>query len=213
MNWIVILDILYIIILVLVCLRIIYDTASTNKTLAYLLLVIFIPIVGMLFYFSFGINYRKRRVYSKKLIEDDALRREVINEVIQETALNLEKEDHRIGDGKSLVHLLLNDSLSPLTSGNAVKVLLNGEQKFPEVMEALRCAKRHIHIQYYIYEDDIIGNHVKEVLIAKAREGVKVRFIYDAFGSRSIRKKFLRELRRSGVEAFPFNRIRFMHCY
>ena len=210
MNWVVILDILYIIILVLVCLRIIYDTTSTNKTLAYLLLVIFIPIVGMLFYFSFGINYRKRRVYSKKLIEDDALRREVINEVIQETEFNLRKEDHRIGDGKSLVHLLLNDSLSPLTSGNAVKVLLNGEQKFPEVIETLKRAKRHIHIQYYIYEDDIIGNRVKEVLIAKAREGVKVRFIYDAFGSRSIRKKFLRELRQSGVEAFPFNRIRFM---
>lgn len=210
MNWVVILDILYIIILVLVCLRIIYDTTSTNKTLAYLLLVIFIPIVGMLFYFSFGINYRKRRVYSKKLIEDDALRREVINEVIQETEFNLEKENHRIGEARSLVHLLLNDSLSPLTSGNAVKLLLNGEQKFPEVIEALKRAKHHIHIQYYIYQDDIIGNHVKEVLIAKAREGIKVRFIYDAFGSRSIRRRFLRELRHAGIEAFPFNRIRFM---
>ncbi|MGC1240669.1 MAG: cardiolipin synthase [Chryseosolibacter sp.] len=210
MNWVVILDILYIIILVLVCLRIIYDTTSTNKTLAYLLLAIFIPVAGMLFYFSFGINYRKRRVYSKKLIEDDALRRQVINEVIRETELNLKKEVDAVGDAKNLVHLLLNDSLSPLTSGNAVKLLLNGEQKFPEVFEALKNAKHHIHIQYYIYDNDVIGNRVKDVLIQKAREGVKIRFIYDAFGSRSIRKKFLRELQKAGIEAYPFNRIRIM---
>lgn len=210
MNWIVILDIVYIIILVLVCLRIIYDTTSTNKTLAYLLLVIFIPVVGMLFYFSFGINYRKRRVYSKKLIEDDSLRREVIKEVIAQTAVNLETNDHIIGDARSLVQLLLKDSVSPLTTGNYIKLLLNGEQKFPEVFKALKSAKHHIHFQYYIYENDIIGNQVKDILVQKATEGVKVRFIYDAFGSRSIRKKFLRELRSSGIEAYPFNRIRFL---
>src|SRR5688572_124310 len=143
MNWIVILDIVYIIILVLICLRIIYDTTSTNKTLAYLLLVIFIPIVGMLFYFSFGINYRKRRVYSKKLIEDDALRVEVIKEVISQTAVNLRTNNHIIGDARSLVQLLLKDSISPLTTGNCVKLLLNGEQKFPEVFKALKDAKHH----------------------------------------------------------------------
>lgn len=210
MNWVVVLDIFYVVILVLVCLRIIYDTTSTNKTLAYLLLVIFIPVVGMLFYFSFGINYRKRRVYSKKLIEDDALRGQVIREVILETEHNLRNQVNIIGDAKSLVHLLLRDSFSPLTTGNSAKLLLNGEQKFPEVFRALEGAKHHIHIQYYIFENDVIGNQVKEILIRKAAEGVRVRFIYDAFGSRSIRKKFLRELRGAGVEAFPFNRIRFI---
>lgn len=210
MNWVVILDIFYVIILVLVCLRIIYDTTSTNKTLAYLLLVIFIPVAGMLFYFSFGINYRKRRVYSKKLIEDDALRGEVIREVIMETEENLRKHTETIGDGKGLVHLLLKDSFSPLTTGNFVKLLLNGEQKFPEVLKVLREAQHHIHIQYYIYENDVIGNKIKDILIEKAGAGVKVRFIYDAFGSRTIRRKFLRELRGSGVEVFPFNRIRFI---
>ena len=210
MNWVVILDIVYIIILVVVCLRIIYDTTSTNKTLAYLLLVIFIPVAGMLFYFSFGINYRKRRVYSKKLIEDDALRSEVIREVIMETELNLKDHTHAIGDAKSLVHLLLRDSLSPLTSGNHARLLVNGEEKFPEVFRALETARHHIHIQYYIYEDDVVGNQVKDILVRKAKEGVKVRFIYDAFGSRSIRKKFLGELKASGVEAYPFNRIRFI---
>lgn len=210
MNWILILDIVYIILVVLVCLRVIYDTTSTNKTLAYLLLVIFIPVIGMLFYFSFGINYRKRRVYTKKLIHDDELRKEVIDEIISQTEANLRKSSRTIGDAESLVYLLLKDSLSPLASGNALKLLQNGEEKFPEVFQALNNARHHIHLEYYIYENDVIGNQVKDILIRKASEGVKVRFIYDAFGSRSIRRNFLRELRDAGVEAYPFNRIRFV---
>lgn len=209
MNWIIILDILYIIILITVCLRIIYDTNSTNKTTAYLLLVIFIPIAGMMFYFWFGTNYRKRRVYSKKLIEDDVLARQVIQEVISRTEVSLRRDMRAIGDASSLVKLLLRDSFSPLTTGNAVKLLQNGEEKFPEVLQAMEAAEHHIHIEYYIYEDDNVGHEIKEVLIRKAREGVKVRVIYDAFGS-SIRRKFINELKEAGVEIYPFNRIRFI---
>lgn len=210
MNWIVILDVVYIIILILVCLRIIYDTTSTNKTLAYLLLVIFVPIIGILFYFSFGTNYRKRRIYSKKLVEDDSLARRLIEEVISKTELNLQWDPKSIGAAKSLVTLLLKDSFSPLTTGNALRLLVNGEEKFPEVFEALKNAKHHIHIEYYIYDNDVVGNEVKQILMRKAREGVKVRLIFDAFGSRSIRKKFVRDLRAAGVEAYPFNKIRFI---
>jgi cardiolipin synthase len=203
-----ILEIIYVIMLITVCLRIVYDTTSINKTLAYLLLVIFIPILGILFYFSFGINYRKRRVYSKKLIEDDALRQQLIDAIISRTEANLRRDSDTIGEGSSLVHLLLNDSLSPLTAGNRVKLLLNGESKFPEVFAALTNARHHIHIEYYIFENDVVGNQVKDILIAKAGEGVKIRVIYDAFGSRGIRKKFLHELTTVGVEAYPFNRIK-----
>lgn len=210
MNWVVILEFVYVALLVMVCLRIIYDTSSTNKTLAYLLLVIFVPVLGMLFYFSFGVNYRKRRVYSKKLIQDDALRQEVIREVIAKTERNLKENVEDIGDASSLVHLLLRDSISPLTMGNHVKLLLNGEQKFPEVFKALEGAKHHIHIEYYIYEDDTIGTQLRDVLVRKAKEGVAVRMIYDAFGSRSIKRKFLKTMRDAGIEAYPFNRIRFV---
>lgn len=105
--------------------------------------------------------------------------------------------------------MLLNDN-SPLTSHNEVKLLLNGENKFPEVIEALKNAQHHIHIEYYIFEDDNIGNQIKELLIQKVAEGVKVRFIYDDFGSRSIRKTTVRELIAGGVEAYPFYKILFI---
>src|SRR5690606_13282575 len=138
-------------------------------------------------------NYRKRHVYSKKLVDDDDIAKRIIEGVISRTELNLKREIDAIGDGKGLVKFLLRDSFSPLTGGNAIKLLHNGEEKFPDVIAALECAQHHIHLEYYIYEDDIIGNQIKDLLVRKAKEGVQVRVIYDAFGSASIRKKFTRD--------------------
>ena len=68
MNWIII-SVMYIIIVVAVCLRIVYDTRSTTKTMAYLLISIFLPVAGILFYLIFGINYWKLKLYDKKSAE------------------------------------------------------------------------------------------------------------------------------------------------
>lgn len=210
MKPVIIFDIVYFIILILVCLRIIFETRSSSKTLAYLLLAIFIPVGGMMFYFIFGVNYYKRIIYTKKLVQDEAQLKELNKRTISLSARNLKKNTLEIGTGQSLVSLLMNDSLSPLTSGNAVKLLINGEGKFPEVFRALENARHHIHLEYYIIDDDLIGNSIKDLLIRKAKEGVEVRLIYDDFGSSSIRKKLVKELRDGGVEAYPFNRVRLL---
>jgi cardiolipin synthase len=68
-------------------------------------------------------------------------------------------------------------------------LLKNGENKFPELLNALKEAKHHIHLQYYIYECDETGLSIIELLIQKAKQGVMVRFIYDDFGSPGIKKK------------------------
>ncbi|HLO60626.1 MAG TPA: cardiolipin synthase [Bacteroidales bacterium] len=207
----VIIDIVYFIILVLVCVRIIFDTRSSSKTLAYLLLAIFVPVGGMIFYFVFGINYHKRLIYSKKLVEDEVQLSEVNRKTVSLSARNLKRNAQAIGNGQSLVSLLMNDGLSPLTSGNKVTLLVNGEEKFPELLRAIENATHHIHLEYYIYEDDKIGNEIKNALIRKASEGVEVRMIYDDFGSSSIRGDLVDELREGGVEAYPFNRIRWLY--
>ncbi|GIL23450.1 MAG: cardiolipin synthase [Bacteroidota bacterium] len=207
MNWILIIEIIYAVILGLVCLRIIYDTNSVVKTLAYLIIALVVPVAGILFYFSVGINYRKRKIYSKKIVRDGALRKQLESQILIRTNENLKKYSDRISYSDGLVKLLVQDSLSPLTNGNRIKILLNGEEKFPELLAALKEARHHIHIQYYIYENDTIGNTIKDLLIEKARQGIKVRFIYDDFGSSTVRGKLVNELRSAGVEAYPFNRI------
>ena len=210
MPWVTITEIVYILIVALVCLRIIYDTRSSSKTLAYLLLAIFVPVAGMLFYFIFGVNYRKRMIYSKKLIEDEGRLKELSIDPVTLSENSLRKNAGDIGNAGSLVSLLMNDTQSPLTDGNAVKLLINGEEKFPEVIRALEQARQYIHLEYYIYDDDEIGNRIKDILIRKAKEGVEVRMIYDDFGSRSIRKTLVKELLSGGVEAYPFNRVRLL---
>lgn len=210
MNWLLVYEVVYIIVVVLVCLRVVYDTRSTTKTVAYMLLVIFVPIAGIFIYFSFGINYRKRKIYNKKLIRDSNLERKIQSVIEYYTLHNLERKNPSIAHHKELARLLLKDSSSPLTAHNNVQVLVNGEQKFPEVLKALERARYHIHIEYYIYEDDETGRAIEELLIRKAKEGVEVRFIYDDFGSRSIRKKMVRRLRAAGVKVFPFHKIIFI---
>ena len=210
MTWLLVYEIIYIVVLVLVCLRIMYDTRSNTKTLAYLLLVIFLPLIGIFFYFSFGINYRKRKMYTKKLVLNDIMAKELREYILQSSQQIFEKNTAAVQPFRELARMLIKDSMSALTGNNTVKLLVNGEEKFPEVLQALEQAKRHIHMEYYIYEDDEIGRTIEKALIRKAREGVEVRFIYDDFGSRSIRRKMVRRLRKAGVKAVPFHKIIFI---
>jgi cardiolipin synthase A/B len=210
MSELTIIEILYFVVVALVCVRIIYDTRSSSKTLAYLLLAIFVPVAGIAFYFIFGMNYRKRSIYSKKLAKDEGMLRKLDKRAVSISAKSLRESGDEVSGAISLVSLLMNDSLSPLTTGNAVKLLINGEQKFPEMFDALLQARHHIHMEYYIYEDDEVGNRVKDILIQKVKEGVEVRLIYDDFGSSSIRNRLVKELREGGVEAYPFNRVRML---
>lgn len=210
MKWILILEVIYGIAVFFVCLRIIYDTHNNSKTLAYLLLVLTAPVFGIIFYFSIGINYSKRKMFSKKLNLDESLLVKLRKKSFKNS--NAISDNHKdvLGDKIFLSNLILNDTLSPLTEKNEVKVLRNGEKKFPEVLEVLKSAKSHIHIEYYIYEDDIIGKQIEEVLIERASNGVQVRFIYDDFGSSTLRKRMVKNLRDNGVEAFAFSKVRIL---
>ena len=209
MNWFYIIGAIYVAIVIAVCLRVIYETRSATKTMAYLLLILFIPVGGVIFYILFGINYWKTKLYSRKSLDDEKMLNGLKKEMeiyIKET---ISPFDLSVENNRELAVMVEKELRSPLTRRNKVKLLLNGEEKFPEVMEALRNAKHHIHIEYYIYEWDEIGEQVAELLIQKANEGVKVRFIYDDFGSPNIKKKTEDRMRKAGIEIYPFQKVHF----
>ncbi|GGI14959.1 hypothetical protein GCM10007380_25560 [Gottfriedia solisilvae] len=87
------------------------------------------------------------------------------------------------------------------------KVLTNGSETFPKIIEELKKAKHHIHIEFYIVRDDDIGQKIKEVLIEKAMNGVKVRFLYDAVGSWKLSRTFVKDLKKAGVEILAFSPV------
>ncbi|TYC10796.1 cardiolipin synthase [Bizionia gelidisalsuginis] len=200
--------IVYLIIVFAVCIRVIYNTNLASKTAAYLFVVIIFPVFGMFFYFSFGDNYRKKKLYLKKLEFDSSSYDELKENVARKAEEILQAHKSAIGHFFPLANYRRETHF--VSDNNAVELLINGEHKFPEVIKSLEAAKDHIHIEYYIFVDDKIGNAIGDILIRKAQEGVTVRFIYDDFGSHSIRKLFIEKLKQAGVEAVPFYKINFI---
>ena len=189
--------------------RIVTETRNTSKALGYLIVTITLPLLGGFIYYSFGVNYRLRKLFSKKIKFKINTRKKIKQIMIDRTRQLIQQHIHKIQPFEDLSKLLLQDSESPL-SINRVKLLTNGEEKFPAVFEALEAAKYFIHIEYYIWDDDITGNQFKDILIRKAQQGVKIRMIYDDFGSKGIKKRIKKELQAAGVEIHPFYKVLFV---
>lgn len=98
-----------------------------------------------------------------------------------------------------------NGASFPVTTGNEVEVFVEGKAAMAAMLEAMAAARHHIHLEFYIIREDALGTELKRMLIRKAREGVKVRLIYDGFGSRGLSKAYLRKLRKAGVEIAVFS--------
>lgn len=209
MNWTGITFLVYVVILGCVCLKILFETSSTNKTLAYLLLCVFVPFFGMAFYLTFGMNRWRKRRYGQKIMQDNSIHARMRKGIAQYDQIFLGSGNISIEQNAELASLLVRDLASPLTGTNQVKLLVNGEEKFPELMNAISSAKHHIHIEYYIYEYDHTGTALIELLIKKAKEGVKIRFIYDDFGSPSIKRRMEKNMRNAGIEIYPFYKVHF----
>ena len=174
-----------------------------------MLFCVFIPFIGIGFYLTFGINYWQKRKYSKKTAQDIAILEQLQTGISGYNDAIVPRNAEAIQQNRELASMLVRDLGSPLTKNNQVKVLVNGEQKFPEMMDAIRQAKHHVHIEYYIYEYDSTGTALVDLLILKAREGVEVRFIYDDFGSPTINKTTEKKMQAAGIKIYPFHKINF----
>ncbi len=201
------LQVLYYIAIGLMAVKIIMDTRTVTKTLAYLLLIVLLPVVGVFIYLIFGVNYRKNRFFSRKLERNQELL-EDLKQFVFQTHHHVTSSHPRIaGKYRHTTDFLFRAIDSPLTDGNALEVLKNGEEKFERLFSIIREAMHHVHVEYYIWENDTIGNRLADLLIEKAEAGIKVKVIFDDFGSRNIRDSIAIRMRKAGVEIKPFNRV------
>src|SRR5688572_26071749 len=115
MYWEWIVGVVYLIILVAVCLRIIYETRSTSKTMAYVLFCIFVPVAGIVFYIVFGVNYWRRKLYSKKILQDEQMLAQLKKDISLYTEESLQHQDIEDPDNTELAAMLMKDLKSPLT--------------------------------------------------------------------------------------------------
>lgn len=213
MSWSVIviytLIVLYLLTVLMVAFNIVLENRNPVRTLAWVAVLLFVPLVGMIFYLYFGVNYRKIKMFSMKGLGDMKWLQymsEDQKQRIQKTEF-LKKEDMK--DVRKLMTLLLNNSKALLTRYNRVDILKNGEETFPAIFTALGRAKRFIHLEYYIIEAGELATRLKDILIAKAKSGVEVRVIFDDVGCWSLPKTYIREMRAAGIQIYPFLPVRF----
>lgn len=162
------------------------ENRHPSQTLTWLIVLGGFPLVGFIFYLLFGRNYRKEKMFRKKYFLDKQTFLKIEGEVgrANEKRLQEMEEDHR--RLFTLAHKLGN---SPISFATSTKVLTNGEETFNHILEHLKKATHHIHMEYYIVRHDQIGEEIKNILIEKAKHGVKVRFLYDSVGSWQLSKK------------------------
>lgn len=177
------------------------DNRQPAKAMAWLLVLTFIPIVGLVLYFFFGQNTRKERLISQRSL-DQLSKRSMLNFVEQKN-LNI-PERHR-----TLISLFTNQSWALPFKDNDIEIFTNGYDMFLSLLSDIGQARHHIHLVTFIMENDELGNLVADILIDKAREGVEVRVIYDDVGCWSVRDKFFNRMAKAGVQVQPFGPVRF----
>lgn len=116
-------------------------------------------------------------------------------------------EPYRVPEGEISHAGLAAERLAdmPFTSGNEVDLLINGEATFDDIVKGIDAAKEYILIQFFIVEDDGLGRRIKDHLLKRRAEGVRVYFLYDELGSNQLPKKYVKELLQGGCEMYPFN--------
>jgi cardiolipin synthase len=180
------------------------------RTMMWIIVLYFLPVLGLILYVFFGQNYRKTKIFSRKALKD----LKYLDRLTRQQILMLRKseifEDYPEKAGfKNIMTLLLNNSKAIITEINSIEMYHTGRETFRAIKKALLSARDHIHMEFYIIEDDDIGNEIKEILIRKAIEGVNVRVIYDDVGSWGLSRKFINDIRHARGKIKPFMKVRF----
>ncbi|MDD5894912.1 MAG: cardiolipin synthase [Prevotellaceae bacterium] len=182
-------------------LHVLMDNRQPAKTMAWMLVIYFVPVVGLLFYFFFGRNTRREKMISQRSL-NQLTKRSMLGFVEQHN-LHI-PDEHRLA-----VDLFVNQNFCLPFKDNRVSIFTDGHSFFSDLLRAVGSARHSIHLDFYIFEDDPLGNLLADVLIDKARQGVEVKVIYDDVGCWRVKRGFFEKMRKEGIEAWPFMPVRF----
>lgn len=182
------------------------ETDHPSRTVAWLLVLILLPVLGFFLYVLFGRSYRKKKKAAAKILSDSD--RMVQAAEIQQRLIDyIELPNSENPYNRRLMQLLLSNAHAPFSMNNQVTVLTNGLSKFNRLFTAIKRAEDHIHLEYFIIKDDHVGNQLRELLIEKASEGVKVRVLFDDVGSMELSKRYIQSLKVAGIEVQSFFKV------
>ncbi|KMT22058.1 cardiolipin synthase [Clostridium cylindrosporum] len=182
----------YIFNVIVLSVLILLERKRPEKTIAWIMIFVIFPPLGIILYIFLGRNWKKY-----KLKEEMSPH---IKDLITRVIGRVDRDEYY-----SLITLLARNSESPLFVDNDITLFRDGTEKFETLKKELLKAKHHIHLEYYIVKHDNIGNEIKNILIKKASEGVKIRFIIDKVGSGSLSRRYKNDLKKAGIEVVEYS--------
>ncbi len=193
--------VVYSIIIIITMVRVLMDNRQPAKTMAWMLVLMFIPFLGIILYIFFGQNTRKeRKIWQQSL---DQLTKRSMLEFVEQKDFNIPEEYRTISN------LFMNQNLALPFKNNEVEIYTSGYDFFPSLLMEIGKAEHHIHIDTFIVSDDPLGRIIADALIDKAKQGVEVRLIYDDVGSWRTPNSFFMRMRNEGIEVYAFMPVRF----
>ena len=198
-HWIVL--VAYYVVAIIAMITVLMEHRQPAKTIAWVLILSFMPLVGIILFFFFGQRIRKDRYIWQKSL--DQLTKRSMIEFVEQKNLEL-PEQH-----KELIQLFVNQNWALPFKNNETDIYTSGYEFFPALLHEISKAKDHIHITSYIIEDDPLGRLIRDALIEKARQGIEIRFLYDDVGSWKMKENFFELMREEGIEVHPFMPVRF----
>lgn len=199
-----ILEIFFLIQVVLIFLIIFDQRRNPTSTVGWILVLLLLPLLGFFLYLFLGQDWTKRRLFAMKAEDDERLGKIVVS---QSQKLEHIGRDTRYERFLSIVRMFLESNRAFVTTDNAVTLFTDGTEKFASLFDALRSARHHIHLEYYIIRDDPLAHELIELLTQKAREGVEVRLLADSLGMKVKKKALQGFLQAGGKHAVFFPHI------
>ncbi|MBY9080596.1 cardiolipin synthase [Paenibacillus sp. HN-1] len=183
---------------------VIFELRRPYKAITWVVVAAVLPLIGYVLYFFIGKEYADKRPDNP---EDKLLLEQVREQLSDRGRRKLTEEcpDAAASPNGSPGLKPGHTAALPVTAGNKTAVFSKGEQAFEDMLRAIASARHHIHIEFYIIRDDHLGSRFQQLLIRKAREGVKVKLIYDGIGCLKLKKSFVNRLHEAGAETGCFS--------
>lgn len=191
-------SLLFFLVLLSIIIMMIAENRHPLRTIAWIMVLVFLPGLGLVLYLVFGRDNRNRR-----LVSDADLRRFKAN-TSRLYALQICSRPEP--SEKDLINLLWGCNLAFPLTGNSLKVYTNFDTMYADMLTDMRNAKSHIHFEFFKFEDDLVGELAARILIDKAKAGLEVRVQYDDAANLQ-RKAFFKRLRQEGVMVQPFLKV------
>ncbi len=206
LSWITLIALIVLVVNVILSgLVVFFERRNPASTWAWLLVLLFIPILGFIVYMIFGRNSKREKMFrEKEKYDQEVYYKYLFHDVHSAEKVKLQKEfienKGKLVDAEyvtDLAHLHLNSG-NWMTFNNQVEYFNNGKDKFESLVQDIRNAKKFIHLEYYIWRGDRLGTRLVEELTKKAAEGVEVRILYDGIGNARLPKYFFDKFHDAG---------------